>query len=86
MSFAGMLELMIDLCYSVDKERNVNPVVYDIPFEVEDPIKSKMHNAVQMLESGTIIKGLMDIEDEVAALAHQIRSAREKKDFLNAFA
>lgn len=81
-----MLSKLNGVRRSVDKERSINPVVFDVPFEVEDPIKSKMHTAVQMLESGTIIKGLMDIEDEVAALAHQIRSAREKKDFLSAFA
>jgi SWI/SNF-related matrix-associated actin-dependent regulator of chromatin subfamily D len=74
------------MIFSVDKARNIHPTVFDIPIEIEDPHKSKMHTAVQSLESGPILEGIMAAEDEVAALAHQIRTGREKRDFLNGFA
>jgi SWI/SNF-related matrix-associated actin-dependent regulator of chromatin subfamily D len=70
----------------VDKERNIHPTVFDIPIEIEDPHKSKMHAAVQSLESGPMLDGIMAAEDEVASLAHQIRTGREKRNFLNEFA
>jgi SWI/SNF-related matrix-associated actin-dependent regulator of chromatin subfamily D len=70
----------------VDKDRNVHPTVFDIPIEIEDPHKTKMHAAVQSLEAGSTLEGIMAAEDEVAALAHQIRTGREKRDFLNGFA
>ena len=72
--------------HSVDKDRNVHPTVFDIPIEIEDPHKTKMHAAVQSLEAGSTLEGIMAAEDEVAALAHQIRTGREKRDFLNGFA
>lgn len=64
----------------------MHPTVFDIPIEIEDPHKSKMHTAVQSLESGPTLEGIMAAEDEVAALAHQIRTGREKRDFLTGFA
>ncbi len=56
-----------------------------------------MHAAVAMLDGnvGTgekqfngpnLVKEVMDAEDEVAVLAHEIRTAKGKRDFLNGFA
>lgn len=71
--------------HRVSKDRNIHPKVFDIPIEVEDPLKSKYHAAVQGLE-GPQLKEVMAAEDEVARLAHTIRSSRQKRDFLQNFA
>lgn len=69
----------------LDKEKNVHPKCFDIPIEIEDAFKTKLHSVVQSLE-GPAVKEVMAAEDEVARLAQDIRTARQKRDFLNAFA
>ncbi len=63
----------------------MHPQCFDVPIEIEDALKSKMHAVVQAFD-GPAMKEVMDAEDEVAKLAQDIRSARQKRDFLQAFA
>ncbi|GHJ86730.1 hypothetical protein NliqN6_3132 [Naganishia liquefaciens] len=68
----------------VDQDRSVCPKVFDIPIEIEDPLKTKSHAILSSLE-GQPMKEIMSAEDDVATLAYTIRTSREKRDFLLAF-
>lgn len=74
-----LTHLFASFQHRVDKDRHVSPHVFDIPIEIEDPLKSKMHAAVAMLDGngsttgtggGTEMKGglkeVMEMEDEVS--------------------
>lgn len=61
--------LVLTLCFSssnhsVDQERNVNPKVFDIPIEIEDPLKTKAHAILNSLE-GPPMRDIIAAEDEV---------------------
>lgn len=76
--------VILNYTISVDQERNVNPKVFDIPIEIEDPLKTKAHAILNSLE-GPPMRDIIAAEDEVATLAYMIRTSREKRDFLQAF-
>lgn len=49
----------------MDQERNVSPKVFDIPIEIEDPLKTKSHAILSSLE-GQPMKEIMAAEDDVS--------------------
>lgn len=69
----------------VDKESNLHPQCFDIPIEIEDPLKSKMAQIVQNFE-GNAGADIVKLEDKVGELAYFARHLKQKKDFLDAFA
>lgn len=48
----------------VDQERSVHPKVFDIPIEIEDPLKTKSHAILSSLE-GQPMREIMAAEDDV---------------------
>jgi SWI/SNF-related matrix-associated actin-dependent regulator of chromatin subfamily D len=69
----------------VDQEQTFHPKCYDIPIEIEDPLKSKMATLVASFEGeqGTEI---VKLEDKVCELAYFARELQQKRDFLDSFA
>ena len=49
----------------MDQERSVCPKVFDIPIEIEDPLKTKSHAILSSLE-GQPMKDIMAAEDDVS--------------------
>lgn len=78
------------LTYTIDPttgaDRDVHPVVYDIPLEIQDPHKTKSAAAAALFDSTTTPASLLSTEDEIASLALAIRTSRAKRDHLAAFA
>ncbi|KAJ9098493.1 hypothetical protein QFC19_006361 [Naganishia cerealis] len=62
LTFTATTATMSD--YSVDQERNVHPKVFDIPIEIEDPLKTKAHAILSSLE-GPPMRDIIAAEDEV---------------------
>ncbi len=69
----------------VDQDFNFHPKCFDIPIEIEDPLKSKMANIVQSFE-GEEGKEIVKLEDNVGELAYFARDLKQKRDFLESFA
>ncbi|GMK59398.1 hypothetical protein CspeluHIS016_0800040 [Cutaneotrichosporon spelunceum] len=69
----------------VDKEANVSPQCYDIPIEIEDPLKSRMAQIVQQFEGPTGTE-IVALENKVGELAYFARDLKQKRDFLESFA
>ncbi|WWC92772.1 uncharacterized protein L201_007731 [Kwoniella dendrophila CBS 6074] len=69
----------------VDKDFNFHHKCFDIPIEIEDPLKSKMSSLVSSLE-GKEGKEIVQLEDKVGELAYFARDIKQKKDFLESFA
>ncbi|KAK4688672.1 SWI/SNF-related matrix-associated actin-dependent regulator of chromatin subfamily D, partial [Tremellales sp. Uapishka_1] len=68
----------------VDKEHHFNFKCYDIPIEIEDPLKSKTSHILQAFsEEG---REIVKLEDKVGELAHFARDLTQKRDFLESFA
>lgn len=55
---------------------------FDIPIEIDDPIKTKMASILQGEENAEIVQ----LEDKVAELAYIARDTKQKRDFLEGFA
>lgn len=68
----------------VDKEANFHPQCFDIPIEVEDPLKSRMAQIVQTFEGQTGSE-IVKLEDKVGELAYFARDVKQKRDFLESF-
>nr|XP_018260323.1 uncharacterized protein I303_07241 [Kwoniella dejecticola CBS 10117]OBR82481.1 hypothetical protein I303_07241 [Kwoniella dejecticola CBS 10117] len=77
--------IVIPYTIQVDKDFNFHPKCFDIPFEVEDPLKSKMSSLVQSFE-GKEGKEIVQLEDKVGELAYFARDVKQKRDFLESFA
>ncbi|WWC73727.1 uncharacterized protein I206_107699 [Kwoniella pini CBS 10737] len=77
--------IVIPYTIQVDKDFNFHPKCFDIPFEVEDPLKSKMSSLVQSFE-GKEGKEIVQLEDKVGELAYFARDIKQKRDFLESFA
>lgn len=75
------------LTYDIDvsKEHNLHPRCFDIPIEIEDPLKSKMATLVQNFE-GQAGTDIVKLEDKVSELAYFARDLKQKRDFLESFA
>lgn len=73
--------------YEIDvtKEHNFHPKCFDIPIEIEDPLKSKMAQLMQNFEGNTGTE-IVQLEDKVGELAYFARDVKQKRDFLEAFA
>ena len=69
----------------VDREYNFHPKCFDIPIEMEDPLKSKMAQVVQHIE-GQEGKEIVKLEDNVGELAYFAKDLKQKRDFLESFA
>ncbi|WVR08081.1 hypothetical protein IAU60_005127 [Kwoniella sp. DSM 27419] len=69
----------------VDKDFNFHPKCFDIPFEIEDPLKSKMSSLVQSFD-GPEGKEIVQLDDKVGELAYFARDLKQKRDFLESFA
>lgn len=68
----------------VDKESNVSPQCFDIPIEIEDPLKSRMAQIVQLFEGQTGSE-IVSLENKVGELAYFARDLKQKRDFLESF-
>ncbi|OCF43839.1 hypothetical protein I317_02281 [Kwoniella heveanensis CBS 569] len=77
--------ITIPYTVQVDKDFNFHPKCFDIPIEVEDPLKSKMASLVQSFE-GKEGKEIVQLEDKVGELAYFARDLKQKRDFLESFA
>ncbi|WVW86960.1 hypothetical protein I302_109016 [Kwoniella bestiolae CBS 10118] len=77
--------VVIPYTIQVDKDFNFHPQCFDIPIELEDPLKSKMSNLVQSFE-GKEGKEVVQLEDKVGELAYFARDVKQKRDFLESFA
>lgn len=70
----------------MDKDFNQSPICYDIPLELDDPLKSKLSSIVQTLESSAATAEIVSAEDEVAACARHIHETRQRAAFFESFA
>lgn len=77
--------IVIPYTIRVDKEANFHTQCFDIPVEIEDPVKSKMAGILQGYE-GEEGKEIVELEDRVSELAYFARDMKQKRDFLEAFA
>ncbi|WWC95792.1 hypothetical protein V866_002658 [Kwoniella sp. B9012] len=77
--------IVIPYTVQVDKDFNFHPKCFDIPIELEDPLKSKMSSLVQSFE-GKEGKEIVQLEDKVGELAYFARDVKQKRDFLESFA
>ncbi|WVF68489.1 hypothetical protein IAT40_003256 [Kwoniella sp. CBS 6097] len=77
--------ITIPYTIQVDKDFNFHPKCFDIPIEVEDPLKSKLASLVQSFE-GKEGKEIVQLEDKVGELAYFARDLKQKRDFLESFA
>ncbi|TXT12853.1 hypothetical protein VHUM_01254 [Vanrija humicola] len=69
----------------VDKEFNFHQKCFDIPIEIEDPLKSKMAQLIAGFE-GQAGSDIVKLEDKVGELAYYARDLKQKRDFLESFA
>ncbi|RSH93276.1 SWI/SNF complex component snf12 [Saitozyma podzolica] len=77
--------IVIPYTIRVDKDFNFHTKCFDIPIEIEDPVKSKMATIVQNFE-GDEGKEIAKLEDKVGELAYFARDLKQKRDFLESFA
>ncbi|ODO08498.1 hypothetical protein L198_00228 [Cryptococcus wingfieldii CBS 7118] len=77
--------VVIPYTIDVTKDYNFHQKCFDIPLEMEDPLKSKMASMVSSFE-GPEGAEVMKMEDKVAELAYFVRELKEKRDFLESFA
>ncbi len=70
---------------SVDQDYNFHPQCFDIPVELEDPLKSKMAGLISTFE-GEEGQEIVKLEDKVGELAYFARDLKQKRDFLESFA
>ncbi|KAK8849647.1 hypothetical protein IAR55_004982 [Kwoniella newhampshirensis] len=77
--------VIIPYTIKVDKDHNFHNKCFDIPIEMEDPLKSKMASLVQAFE-GSEGKEIVKFEDKVGELAYFARDLKQKRDFLESFA
>ncbi|WWD20275.1 hypothetical protein CI109_104751 [Kwoniella shandongensis] len=77
--------VVIPYTIQVDKDYNFHHKCFDIPIEIEDPLKSKMASLVQSFE-GSEGKEIVKLEDKVGELAYFARDLKQKRDFLESFA
>ncbi|ODN72925.1 hypothetical protein L202_08340 [Cryptococcus amylolentus CBS 6039] len=77
--------VVIPYTIDVTKDYNFHQKCFDIPLEMEDPLKSKMAAMVSSFE-GPEGAEVMKLEDKVAELAYFVRELKEKRDFLESFA
>ena len=69
----------------VDQDWQFHPKCFDIPIEVEDPLKSKMAQLLHSFE-GDEGREIVKLEDKVGELAYFARDLTQKRDFMDAFA
>lgn len=84
-SLAHPEPVIIPYTIKVDQDFNFHSKCFDIPIEIEDPQKSKMHQIVQSFE-GEEGREIGKLEDKVAELAYFARDLKQKRDFLESFA
>ena len=77
--------IVIPYTVQVDQDFKFHEKCFDIPIEMDDPLKSKMADIVRKLE-GEEGKEIMALEDKVGELAYFARDVKQKRDFLEAFA
>lgn len=73
--------------YEIDvgKEFSTAQRCFDIPIEIEDPLKSKLASLIQNFE-GQAGTDIVKLEDKVSELAYFARDLKQKRDFLDSFA
>lgn len=69
----------------MDQDYKLHSKCFDIPVEIEDPLKSKMAQIIQSFE-GEEGKEVVKLEDKVGELAYFARDIKQKRDFLESFA
>jgi SWI/SNF-related matrix-associated actin-dependent regulator of chromatin subfamily D len=77
--------VVINYEIDVSKDHTLHPRCFDIPIEIEDPLRSKMATLVQSFE-GQAGSDIVKLEDKVGELAYFARDVKQKRDFLEAFA
>lgn len=77
--------VVIPYTIRVDQDYSLDPRCFDIPIEIEDPLKSKMAHIVANFE-GDEGKEIVKLEDKVGELAYFARDLKQKRDFLESFA
>ncbi|ORY34769.1 putative chromatin remodeling-related protein [Naematelia encephala] len=77
--------VVIPYTIRVDQDFNLHDKCFDIPIEIDDPLKSKMAYIVQSFE-GEEGREIVKLEDKVGELAYFARDLKQKRDFLEAFA
>lgn len=74
-----------DIKISVSKDYTFHNKCFDIPIEIEDPLKSKMASMIGSFE-GPEGQEIVKLEGKVAELAFFAKELKQKKDFLESFA
>ncbi|EIW71550.1 hypothetical protein TREMEDRAFT_42914 [Tremella mesenterica DSM 1558] len=77
--------VVIPYTIRVDRDYQFHDKCFDIPVEMEDPLKSKMADLLKRIE-GDEGKEIMELEDKVGELVYHARELKQKRDFLEAFA
>nr|ODN80287.1 hypothetical protein L203_05875 [Cryptococcus depauperatus CBS 7841] len=77
--------VVIPYTIDVTKDYTFHQKCFDIPIEMEDPLKSKMATMVSTFE-GQEGQEIMRLEDKVAELAFFAKELKQKKEFLESFA
>ncbi|KAL7425133.1 SWI/SNF and RSC complex subunit Ssr3 [Cryptotrichosporon argae] len=69
----------------VDQDFNFHHQCYDIPVDLEDPLKSKMAQIVASYEGADGVE-VVKLEEKVGELAYLSHDLKQKRDFLDSFA
>ncbi|OWT38076.1 hypothetical protein J008_04410 [Cryptococcus neoformans] len=77
--------VVIPYTIDVSKDYTFHNKCFDIPIEIEDPLKSKMASMIGSFE-GPEGQEIVKLEDKVAELAFFAKELKQKKDFLESFA
>jgi SWI/SNF-related matrix-associated actin-dependent regulator of chromatin subfamily D len=76
--------IVIPYTIRVDRDFNFHQQCFDIPIELEDPVKSKMSSLLMCFE-GEEGKEIVKLEDKVGELVYFARDLKQKRDFLESF-
>ncbi|KAJ3413579.1 SWI/SNF complex component snf12 [Chytridiales sp. JEL 0842] len=77
--------IKINYTIKVDKELTVSETAYEVPVEIEDPIKAKVNS---ILAGGNLamLKEIGTLDEQIARHVEEITNCKMKRDFMLAFA
>jgi SWI/SNF-related matrix-associated actin-dependent regulator of chromatin subfamily D len=76
--------VIIPYTIRVDRDFHFHQKCFDIPIELEDPVKSKMSSLLTSFD-GEEGKEIVKLEDKVAEMVYFTRDLKQKRDFLESF-
>ncbi|KAI9638968.1 putative chromatin remodeling-related protein [Dioszegia hungarica] len=76
--------VIIPYTIRVDRDFHFHQKCFDIPIELEDPVKSKMSSLLTSFD-GEEGKEIVKLEDKVAEMLYFTRDLKQKRDFLESF-